>query len=263
MSREKLRLHNTDLSYLVSSLRAEIWEIVGSLLTWRDFVIELNGYFNKGPIQIPPYKLAKIHECLQNDVVSRLSELATKSLSKVCFHFCNEKLISCKIADFSDDLKTYRRITRKFHDKRNFAISHKELPESPSGPRKDPIIKYRETMKVLTVAIRIMKKIDRIYLGLKANFLWHEVEKKRRKGDLFFQAGRLLPFMRLNPTQRAAIVQDEAERGVLKIEQMVTCINGQEALISVNKEWGAIFTSPTTVLFLLQYPLIELKSVEF
>jgi len=78
MSREKLRIHNTDLDNLVSNLRGEVGEIVFSLGLMRDLLAQASQRRSEpGVDELSDPQLNTLHalaDKLEDEVVARLSE---------------------------------------------------------------------------------------------------------------------------------------------------------------------------------------------
>src|ERR1017187_2917886 len=130
MSRQKLRVKNTQLDNLTSNLRGEVGEIITSWvllhhmmarerqLTSDDFAKDLANE-NLAFVSMLRTKLA-------DEIVARLSELAEVKTGRLTFHFA-----ATKLGKLDGEVRAFRTfITRqKFQQKRNLDISHKELPE--------------------------------------------------------------------------------------------------------------------------------------
>jgi hypothetical protein len=148
-----------------------------------------------------------------------------------------------------------------FVEKRNLDISHKALPETFSEHRHRHI-KYRQLVVGISVALRLMKQIDRRILGPSAPHLWREMRKKRYHPMAPPSAGYLImPYMRLAEEIRAQIVIDELKEGKPALTEMTTTINGEPTKIAVAKEWGGIVVDGR-LLMLPDYPIQELQRIE-
>jgi hypothetical protein len=268
MSRKKLRIKNTQLDNLVSNLRGEVGEIITTWTMFRRLMAGANALRSKHENVEEQFREdlrnedLKFLDCLKDklsdEIVARLSELSEPSIGQLNFHFAAEKLQA-----FRDEVRNFRRFIekRRFHEKRNADISHKELPEQWSD-HKHRHINYPLIVEGIARALIIMKKIDRSVLGPSAPYLWREVRKKRY--SLMSPpkvAYMLLPHMSLTPEIRARLIRAEMAEGKSVWSDMTTVINGQETVVSVCREWGAVLL-PWGMMVLPHYPLQELQRIE-
>ena len=131
MSRQKLRVINTQLDYLISNLRGEVGEIITSWvllrhmltqqakLTTRDVAKEMGN-----PELI---FLSMLRAKLEDDIIARLSELAEYKIGRLTFHSAAIKLgkLNTEVQVFSAFIAR-----EKFQQKRNQDISHNNCPRS-------------------------------------------------------------------------------------------------------------------------------------
>ncbi|MBI4642196.1 MAG: hypothetical protein HY790_09045 [Deltaproteobacteria bacterium] len=112
---------------------------------------------------------------LRDEIIARLSELAQQKVGRLNFHFASIKL--CK---FNDDVRRFTNFieANRFCEKRNYDISHRELPEQWDD-HKFIWIPYKTLLRGIVLAVRLMKKIDRYVIGPAAPYLWRGVRKKR------------------------------------------------------------------------------------
>jgi len=67
---------------------------------------------------------------------------------------------------------------KKFTEKRNSDISHKELPEKWSDHRYLRIA-YPTIVRGIAMAVRLMKRIDNVAVGPEAHFFWCKLRERR------------------------------------------------------------------------------------
>jgi hypothetical protein len=115
------------------------------------------------------------------------------------FYFVQEKLNK-----FEQEVNEYHRFIKKkkFHEKRNYDISHKELPEKWTE-HKNIHIPYRNILIGIILALRLMKKIDAEVLGPSSIYLWREMRKRRYTPmDPVKVSFMLLPYLNLSEEDR-------------------------------------------------------------
>lgn len=241
MSRKKLRIHRTQLDNLISNLRGEVGEVISTWVLWRNIQAmteeRSSSDINKDFSDRGLITLSVLANKLYDEMIARLSELAEDKVGRLNFHFAAKKLnaLHSEAMKFSNFIGS-----RRFKKKRNYDVSHKELPESWSD-HKDIKIQYPDLLRAITMALRLMKKIDRIVLGPSSLYLWREMRKRRYN---FMHPARisymLLPYYSLSPEVREKIVQEEEKEGRQVWTDMETKVNGRPAKIRVAKKWGII-----------------------
>jgi predicted transcriptional regulator len=160
MSREKLRIHNTDLNNLVSNLRGEVGEIVFSWGLMRDLLAQARQRRSEPDVnELSDPHLNTLHalaDKLEDEVVARLSELAERKIGRLTFYFASQKL-----QRFEAEVRAFQQFIerKKFTENRNSDISHKELPEKWSDHRYLRI-PYPTIIRGIAMAMRLMKRID-------------------------------------------------------------------------------------------------------
>ena len=259
MSRQKLRIKNTQLDNLISNLRGEIGEIITSWVLLRHMMARVRELttedVSKDIANENLSYVSMLRTKLSDEIVARLSELAEDKIGRLTFFFAAEKLgkLHAEVKAF----KTFI-IREKFQEKRNQVISHKQLPEE--WAKHAPItISYRSQLRGIARALRLMKKIDRIVLGPSAKYLWPEMRKKRYE---LMEPARavymLLPFMNLSANLRERVISEEMAEGRKVWSDMPATINGLKVTVSAYREWGA-FMLGDRMIVLPHYPL---QSVE-
>lgn len=263
MSRKKLRVHRTDTGNLVSNLRGEVGEIVTSWVLMRRLIVQANsirsGDLDKDMKNDALQTLDVLTSKLEDEVIARLSELADTKIGRLNFHFANQKL-----GGLDDEVDAFRRFVKKkrFHEKRNYNISHKELPEKWTDHKEIPI-SYRDVVRGVAMAQRLMKRIDREWLGPSAPYLWREMRKRRHAPMHPARASYLLlPYLALSPEDRLAIAKEEEAEGKEVWTEMKTMVNGEQSTVLVARDWGIVRASETHVLVLDGYPIQTLRSIE-
>lgn len=264
MAHEQLRTARTDRDVLVSNLRAEVG---GAITTWvmlRHFIAQAALLRSPDPSEnIGNRDLAfldiLIHK-LEDELIAKLAELGDEKIGRTNFYFASQKLKT-----LSDESKRFSKfvVSKKFRQKRNQEIAHREQPEQWFEDR--PIhIPYITLLRSLGMAVRLMKKFDRIHLGPASPYLWNEARKKR--ADLIAPARSmylLLPHYRLSPEARIAVALQEQAEGKVIWSEMKTVVNGTERSVLANKEWGLLYLPPSQCLALPHYPLQRLDSIDF
>jgi hypothetical protein len=187
------------------------------------------------------------------------SSIGDEKVGRANFYFAAVKLDA-----LADEVRTFSKfvVAKQFRRKRNQEIAHREQPEEWFEDR--PIhIGYRTVLRGLAMAVRLMKAFDRLHLGPAAPYLWGEARKKR---DHFLAPARaaylLLPHLRLPSDTRVRIALQEQAEGKVIWTEMRTTVNGTQASILANKEWGLLLLG-NQIVPLDEYPLQSLESVSF
>jgi hypothetical protein len=262
MSRNNIRIKNTDLDNLVSNLRGEIGENISSWVLMRKLKTQarriqtndISHDMKNGDLTI----LYCLIDKLENEIIASLSELSGRKVGQLTFYFVQEKLHLLK-----DEIDKYEQFihSNRFCEKRNYEISHKQLPEKWSEHKYIPI-SYRLIVKGIVLALRLMKKIDKIVLGPSAPFLWREMRKRRYTPVGPAKAAyMILPHLCLNEIDRIKIVFLEAKEDKNTWVDMKTTSDGSDIIIKACKKWGVIQWHDS-IMALKQYPLIEITSIE-
>ena len=262
MSRKKLREQRTETDNLISNLRGEVGEILFTWILMKDLLAETGKYKFPNVIEnMDNPRLNRLHilvDKLRDEMVSRLSELAERKIGRLNFYFAGKKLNK-----LSKEIKDYEKFIKKnnFRKKRNYDISHKELPEKWKE-HKSIRIPYEKVVKGIVKAIRLTKKIDDISLGPSAKYLWREMRKSRYKPIFPPKVSyMLMPYFRLSKNDRAKIINEEIKKGKKVWKSIDAVVNGQKKKIMACKKWGAIIIG-NRVLILPEYPLIDIKNIE-
>jgi len=117
-------------------------------------------------------------------------------------------------------------------------------------------------VRALALAIRLMKKIDRVAVGREARYFWQKLRQRRYDYVISARAEYMIaPHIRLTEPERAAVLAEALQSRQLTWEPMETLLNGTKATIQVNKKWAAIVLGGR-VLFLKEYPLQSLSSID-
>jgi hypothetical protein len=255
VSKQKLRIKNTQLDNLISNLRGEVGEVITSWVLLRH-MIERERQLSSNDVakdfandNITFVRMLRTK--LADEIVARLSELGEQKIGRLTFHFAAVKLgrLEAEACVF----KTFI-VRQRFQQKRNIDISHKECPEewAKHGPI---VIPYLTLLRCVGHALRLMKKIDRIVLGPASKYLWREVRKKRYK--LMSPASvayMLVPYMNLSPEIRQRVILEEMAEGRPVWSDIAVIVNGQEVTVSACREWGALLLGGR-ILVLSHYPL--------
>ena len=111
-------------------------------------------------------------------------------------------------------------------------------------------------------ALRIMKKIDRLFLGPSAKYLWIEMRKKRYSLTYPANVGyMLLPYLKLPQDIIAKVIKEEMEDGREVWSDMKVKINGIERNIKACGRWGAIILGQRMII--LDDSFVELHEINF
>lgn len=259
MSRQKLRVKNTQLDNLISNLRGEVGEIITSWVLLHHMMASVRQLtsddFAKDLANENLAFVSMLRTKLADEIVARLSELAEAKIGRLTFHFAATKLgkLDGEVRAFSTFIAR-----EKFQQKRNLDISHKELPEkwAQHGPI---VIPYRTLRRGVGRALRVMKKIDRVVLGPAAKYLWPEMRKKRYQlMNPASAAYMLVPHMNLSPEIRQRVIMEEMAEGRQVWSDMAATFNGQEIRVSACREWGAFLLNGRMIV-LDHYPLQTLN----
>ena len=198
-------------------------------------------------------------EKLEDEIVSRLSEVAEQEIGQLTFYFAQQKLLDK--CDLGSDVNEYQKYVtkKKFKAKRNQFISHKQLPEKWTD-HKEIFISVPTIGKCVALAVKVMVKIDKVFLGPSAIYLWRESLKKKsipmRPLNVNFM---LLPYMNLSIETRKIMIKEEMKAGYKIWETVRAKVDGVERDVIICKKWGAILIKPNEAMVFDDYPLLELK----
>lgn len=262
VSNKKLRVHNTDIDNLTSNLRGEVGEIVSAWVMMRSFMAQaaasrttdLQKDFENPQLVM----LNALTDKLKDEIVARLAELAERKVGRLTFYFAQLKLnqLEEEVAEFNRFIEKNR-----FQEKRNYDISHKEMPESWTA-HKLIHIPYEMIVQGVVMALRLMKRIDTFHLGPRAKYLWREMRQRRYKLVHPAKVGyMLLPYFWLSADDRMAIIREEMAEGRSVWRDMPIKINGKDTSIKACGEFGAIILGGRIVL--LDESFLELTAIDF
>lgn len=118
MGENKLKIHNTEIDNLISNLRGELGEII---ITWKLYLrlIKNIRFLSTNDLQKdlsnPDIVLLEVLiDKLENEIISRLSELAEQKICQLTFYFAQKKLE--KMVDISIDVSEYKKFVAKKSD---------------------------------------------------------------------------------------------------------------------------------------------------
>ncbi|MCX6983178.1 MAG: hypothetical protein NT118_00315 [Lentisphaerae bacterium] len=214
MSNNKLRIHNTDIDILISNLRGEVGEIISTWVMMRSFMAQANRLRTNDALKdlenAPLVTLDILTDKLEDEIVSRLAELAEHKVGRLTFHLAHLKLnaLEKETSAFTHFIKKNR-----FEEKRNYNISHKVLPEKWTD-HKSIIIPYPIIVRGIVAALRLIKKIDTIHRGPYAKYQWREMRRRRYK--LVYPAKvryMLMHYILPSPDDQMRIIQEEISEG--------------------------------------------------
>jgi hypothetical protein len=262
MSHTKLRIYNTEIDNLISNLRGEVGEVIATWVMMRNFMAQANQLRTTDylkDLENPQLGLLNtLTDKLEDEIVSRLAELAEQKVGRLTFYFAHLKINALE-KESSDFTRFIRK--NRFEEKRNYDISHKELPEKWTD-HKSINIPYFVILKGIAKAFQLMKKVDTIHLGSRAKYLWRESRKRRYKPMYPAKVGyMILPHVWLPNEDRIKIIQEEMSAGQDIWKDMPVKINGKDEVIKTYGEFGAIILGGRIVL--LDSPFVELTSSTF
>lgn len=258
----RLRVKRTEKDNLISNLRGEVGEIVTTWVLYRHLITkgdklrteDVKADMSNGQLIF----LNILSQKMQDELIARLSELSESKIGRLTFYFATEKLKA--LHDDSEKFAIFIEVNG-FRKKRNWDISHKELPEKWSDQRAPTQILYNKLLRAIAFALRLMKKIDRIVLGPSAPYLWREMRKRRYELIHPAKVGyMLLPYLKLSNGERTRIIEKEAREGQDVWSMMETEIDGNIEKVRVCKKWGAIILR-NRLLILPEYPLQSLTRI--
>jgi len=263
MGSYKHRLYSTETDNLISNLRGEVGEIIFTWVLLRNLMAQASILRSGDPSKDMENRqllvLNALVDKLEDEVAARLSELAQFKIGRLNFFFAYQKL-----GQPEGDVQEFAKFVEKsrIKEKRDRYVSHKDLPEKWEEHRY-LMIPYPVLLRGIAHMLGLMKKVDSLFLGPRAKYLWREMRKKRY--DPLYPARAsylLLPYLRLSPEDRLQILKEEAAQGDDIWEELKTTIDGEPATIVASKEWG-VLNFGSRLLVLHDYPLIELKSISF
>jgi hypothetical protein len=262
MSNKKLRVHNTDADNLIANLRGEVGEVISTWILLKNFMCQ-SSLLQTDDIQkdLENEQLLMINSLvnkLQDEIISRLSELSEKKVGRLNFFFAYQK-----INNLEKEVDEYSSFINKSNikKKRNFDISHKELPERWS----DHIsinVPYKIVVIAIVKALRLMKEIDKHHLGPKSKYYWKEMRKRRYRVMYPAKVGyMIMPRIWLSNEERASIIIDELAAEIDNWHDMSVKIDGLEKTIRAYGEMGAIDIDGN--IMILDKPFTKLESLNF
>jgi len=194
---------------------------------------------------------------LSDEIIARLAELGESKVGRLTFHFAHLKL-----KQLQDETKQYTRfvVNNGFREKRNYDISHKELPERWTE-HKFLHVPYRTLVRGIALSLRLMKRIDAIHVGPRAKYQWYEM--RRRRYPPSYPAKRaygLLPYVWLNTADRMKVIQEETRSGSAPWKDMTIKISGVDRVVKTYGELGALIIDGQMIL--LDESFIELTSID-
>lgn len=254
-------MHRTAADVLVGNLRGQVGETVTTWSLLRHFAAAASKLQTSDIAADIANKdlqfLWLLKGKLADELTARLSELGDKKIGRTNFHFAATKLKACEeaSAEFTDFT-----VRAKLRQKRNQEIAHREQPEQWFEDR-DIRISYRTLTKGTAMALRLMKRIDRVALGPSAPYLWRQARKKRY--DIAGPARAmylLVPYMHLSGPERFEIAMREQAEGKVIWSEIETVVDGVPTKVLACKEWGLLLLGDRCVP-LDQYPLQKLESI--
>ena len=178
-------LNQTEPDKLISLLRGEVGEIIQSWIMFNiyDFKVKelqtediLKDMSNKN-LQL----LSIVRSKFKDDIILRLSELASSKHGRLNFHFAADKFKTQKneVKKFNDYLLNKHLIFR-----RNKNIAHKQISPRWNQVDPSPVIRKTTLLKAVAWAVIIMKQFDKEHYGESYRELWKEERKRRYEIDM-------------------------------------------------------------------------------
>jgi len=262
MSNKKLRVHNTDVDNLIANLRGEVGEVISTWILLKNFMYQ-SSLLQTDDIQkdLENEQLLMINSLvnkLQDEIISRLSELSEKKVGRLNFFFAYQKMniLEKEVDEYSSFINK-----SNIKKKRNFDISHKELPERWSD-HKSINVPYKIVVIAIVKALRLMKEIDKHHLGPKSKYYWKEMRKRRYRVMYPAKVGyMIMPRIWLSNEERASIIIDELAAEIDNWHDMSVKIDGLEKTIRAYGEMGAIDIDGN--IMILDKPFTKLESLNF
>ncbi len=259
-----------DSTKVIVQLRGEIGEIILSWTLLRHF-LSLRSQHSTGDLQKDMesrelWFLNALIDKLQNEIISRLSELADKKArGQLTFSNGSGSLNrlghpSCK--DYVERFRTLV-VTSQFDKKRNNEISHKAFIEKWDKERAPIHVTYASVLRALGMAVLVMKRMDEQVDGkIHSRFMWRELRNRRYSMTMLPRAAYMIAeHIHIPEAIRAQIINDEIRKGRFHQELIDTVVNGVNVQIYASKKWGAINLGGH-LLILKQYPLQKLERVD-
>lgn len=175
----RVRVKRTAPDVLVSNLRGEVGEAITTWILLRHYIQvaqslqtdDLSADMENQELSI----LYILRGKLQDDLIAKLSELADAKIGRTNFYFAAQKL-----GALEEDVRRFERyiVKNKLREKRNHEIAHREQPETwpVMGPLRIP---YPVLVRATGMAVRLMKRVDRLHLGPTALRQWQIMRKQR------------------------------------------------------------------------------------
>ena len=258
----RLRVIRTEKVNFISNLRGEVGEIVTTWILYKHLITErdklrtddLKADMSNRQLVF----LNMLSQKMRDEIIARLSELSETKIGRLTFYFAAEKIKA--LQDDSEKFTNFIEING-FRKKRNWDISHKELPEKWSDQKAPIQIPYIKLVWAIAFALRLMKKIDRIVLGPSAPFLWREMRKRRYRLIYPAKVGyMLLPHLGLSKKERALIIKEESGEGLDVWSTIEAEVDGKMGKVKVCKKWGAVVLGKRPFM-LREYPLQSLLRI--
>lgn len=180
MSNTKTNIEAIDVDNLIGHLREEVGQVIDSWIILRHFKVvssRMQTHDIANDIQNPDLNFMNlIKSKLSDDIIARLSELSETKTGRINFYFAGQKL-----SNLEHEIKEFKNFieNKNFRKRRNQYISHKQIPprfEDWRGPHR---IEYKTLLRGVGMALRLMKKIDNVYLGDISRKQWLIMRKKR------------------------------------------------------------------------------------
>lgn len=258
----RLRVIRTEKFNLISNLRGEVGEIVTTWILYKHLITErdklrtddLKADMSNRQLVF----LNMLSTKMRDEIIARLSEISETKIGRLTFYFAAEKIKA--LQDDSEKFTNFIEING-FRKKRNWDISHKELPEKWSDQQAPIQIPYIKLVWAVAFALRLMKKIDRTVLGPSTPFLWREMRKRRYRLVYPAKVGyMLLPYLKLSKRERVRIIEEESREGLDVWSIMEAEVDGKMDKVKVCKKWGAVVLGKR-LLMLREYPLQSLSRI--
>jgi len=210
--------------------------------------------------------LESIIDKLENDIISRLSELAKPvRRGRINLENAKNQLKRVGMNDCSCEIEAYRDFVNchRFEEKRNREISHKKFVLEWKDEKAPIHVPYKNLLRTIAFLLRAAKRIDlEVYGEIHSKFMWRELRGRRYTSTMLpFAEYMIAQHIRLPQSIRARIIEREIHEGKFHQKLLDVEVNGVNVQVYASKKWGAINLGGH-LLILEHYPLQSITKIE-